>query len=293
MDRTALSKRLEGLSSVFASETPIATDLKAMAYTLNKMSDDKFKSILSSEYSADGAILVANEEKVEKEVSDTAKKEEENCCDASKVHDDEGAETMKSASEVGLYWNKEASDLILSTLVRDVTGAVLTKEQTPDGAKKAQKPATLKDDQVPSIKEVLDSDMVSKSHGAVQKEAAVLTKEQTPDGAKKAQKPAALKDDQTPSIKEVLDSNMVNKSHGAVKKEAAKAEDISPDNMGEPAKEKGSLEDMAKVEAKKVQDEEELADKSAFISEGIELNAPMIDASLDVKEAEYLSGLFA
>lgn len=235
MDRKALSKRLEGLSSVFASETPIATDLKAMAYTLGKMSDDKFKTILSSEFSVDASD--AKEECDDKEVAVDAAKECDKGCDCGT--DDKS----KEASEEGLYWNREASDLVIANLVKEVTGAILTKVQTPDGDKKATKPSTLKEEQTPAIKDVLNSDMVKKSHGAIKKEAA---------------------------------------GQAIVPPKTNAPGDIDPENMAKPAKENGSLEDMAKSE-----------NKDASISEGVELNAPMIEASLDSKDIEDLGRLFA
>jgi len=253
MDRKALSKRLEGLSSVFASETPIATDLKAMAYTLGKMSDDKFKTILSSEFSVDASD--AKEECDDKEVAVDAAKVCDKGCDCDK--DDKS----KEASEEGLYWNREASDLVIANLVKEVTGAILTKVQTPDGDKKATKPSTLKEEQTPAIKDVLDSDMVKKSHGAVKKEAGAKEGPGVPDGT------GPMKD--TPECKTKTEVE-------------AAAGDIDPENMAKPTKENGSLEDMAKSE-----------NKDASISEGVELNAPMIEASLDSKDIEDLGRLFA
>jgi hypothetical protein len=273
MDRKALSKRLEGLSSIFASETPIATDLKAMAYTLDKMSSEKFEEILSSEYISDG-VVAADTPDEDKEVLETEVVEASKCeDDATEASDcDKGCECEKSASEeVGLYWNVEASDAILASLVKDVTGATLTKEQTPDGTKKAEKPATLKEDQTPSIKENLDSGIVKKSKGAVKKEAGSDKGPGVPDGT------GPMKDtEECPKgdDKEAAQQDVV---------QAAKPEpgDID-ENAAKPVNESGSLEDMAKNE-----------NKEAQVSEGVELNAPMMDVSLDTKEAEDLGRLFA
>jgi len=313
MDRKALSKRLEGLSSVFASETPIATDLKAMAYTLDKMSDDKFKTILSSEYESD------EEREAAKKTEDLINEDLENSVEA------EECEKDKNASEDGLYWNREASDIVLASLVKDVTGAELKKEQTPDGCKKAEKPFTLKDDQTPKIDEVLKSKIVEKSHGAVKKEAGAIEGPGVPDGT------GPMKD--SPECKKNKDKEKAEKEAGAIEgpgvpdgtgpmrvpdgtgpmkdspeckknKDKEKAEkespveaaakqdmvqtkkdesgEVDPENMAKPARESGSMEDMAKSE-----------NKEAYVSEGVELNAPMIDVSLDAKEAEDLGKLFS
>lgn len=252
MDRKALSKRLEGLSSVFASETPIATDLKAMAYTLDKMADEKFKEILSKDYSADE--VVASEETAEVD----SKKEDIKGCD-------------KKASDEGLFWSKEASDMVLQGLIKDVTGSTLTKEQTPDGTKKAEKPATLKEEQTPSIKETLDSDIVKKSQGPVAKSASSDEEDSVEDSKK----------EMSDTAKAEKESPVEAAQQDVVLKDAPTPGDID-ENAGKPEKETGSMEDMAKNES-----------KEAFVSEGVELNAPMIEVSLDSKEAQELDGLFA
>lgn len=65
MDRIALSKRLEGLSSVFAGESKISRDLKAMAYVLTNMPEEKFAEILSPDYTADAAMTPQEEAQFE------------------------------------------------------------------------------------------------------------------------------------------------------------------------------------------------------------------------------------
>lgn len=243
MDRKALSKRLEGLSSVFASGTPIATDLAAMAYTLDKMADDKFKDILAADIDAD---KVKDDDKAAGECSNGC-----NCNNDGKA---------KEASSQGLYWSREASDVVLANLVKDVTGAVLTKEQTPDGEKKAVKPATLKEEQTPSISKVLDSDIVTKSHGSVVKSASEDDDEADGDAEGGNAVEAAKQD--------------------AVQPATPQPGDIDG-NDTKTEKEIGSMEDMAQSES-----------KNAFVSEGVELSAPMIEVSLGSKEAADLSRLF-
>jgi hypothetical protein len=50
MDRIALAKRLEGFSKVFAANTPYHRELRAMAEVLSKADDEKFQSILSTDF---------------------------------------------------------------------------------------------------------------------------------------------------------------------------------------------------------------------------------------------------
>jgi hypothetical protein len=260
MDRKALSKRLEGLSSVFASETPIATDLMAMAHALDKMADDKFEGILASDIDAD---------------KDEAKDATSECSNDCKGKEDEA----KEASDAGLYWNVEASDVILASLVKDVTGSTLTKEQTPDGSKKAEKPATLKEEQTPDISDSLESDIVKKSQGPVDKSAS--------DKDEKAEEVEAAKVDDT----EEVDASKDEDTEKAEEVDAAEKDTVQPtkpqpgdidEDAAEAVAEVGSMESMAQNES-----------KEAFVSEGVELNAPMIEASLDSKDVDDLGRLFA
>jgi hypothetical protein len=303
MDRKALSKRLEGLSSIFASETPIATDLKAMAYTLDKMADDKFSEILAKDFDADKPM---EEDKAAGECSNGC-----NC-------NEDGKE--KAASEEGLYWNREASDIVIAGLVKEYTGASLTKEQMPDGEKKAEKPATLKEEQTPDISESLDSDIVKHSQSPVKKEAGSLKGPGKPDGtgpckdtdecqmsgnkeamtdeekadfAKKMQdakaEKAAKEDKEEAEVEAASSCKAEDKEDTEV--EAASQDAVQPtkpqpgdvdENAGKTEAEATSMEEMAKNDS-----------KEAFVSEGVELNAPMIEVSLDSKEAQDLGKLFA
>lgn len=240
MDRIALSKRLEGLSDVFASATPIARDLKAMSYVLANMNDESFGTILNPSYTSDAVEASVEQPAVEEKTASDA---------------------------VGSYWTKAASAAVLNNLVRDVvgtdksiccdTGRHLEKVQTPDGEKAAKKPATLKEEQTPSIKESLNSGIVEKSHGKVQKEAGmnqkVNTNHNNPGTSKKDEKDASLE----------------------VAKEAAK--------VAQPAEKK--VED--KVEAKKEEKE-----ATVLNTEGIEMTPTMDDVEMSSDEAANLSKLF-
>ena len=194
MDKIALSKRLSGFSEVFKKDTKFARDLKAMSMVIENLPEDKFASLIieaedakaedakaedkKSEETKEAAKKPAEEKAEEKPAEEKAEEEAEE-----KGESEEAEETEKSA---GLYWNKQASEAVLSFLKKDVIGeevksfksasaepvpaAKLPVSQAPDG--KGDKPApTLKKDQVPHISEVLKSNMVEKSHGAVRKEA--------------------------------------------------------------------------------------------------------------------------
>lgn len=194
MDKIALSKRLAGFSEVFKQETKFARDLKAMSLVIESLPEEKFASLIIE------AEEAKKEEKLEEEKEDMKeaakkveepeeKEDEKPEVEASKEEKEEGEEAEEKEAS-GTFWNKEASQAVLSFLVRDVTGgevkpikkasaepvpaAKLPAAQTPDG--KGNKPApTLKKDQVPNMEPVIKSDIVQKSHGAIRKEASVKT----------------------------------------------------------------------------------------------------------------------
>jgi len=193
MNRIALAKRLESLSEVFASHTQYSRDLRAMSYVLNKMADDKFNGIISSDYSADSEMfpeeacgpmgpgagpMGPTEDKPKVIVIE--KKED------TVPMPGEGVIPMSlEASEktAGMFWNKDASKAVVDNLLRDVVGMnksvccdtnrKLEKDQVPDGthAGLPEKPSTLKPEQTPDVSESIETGMVAKSKGTVKKEA--------------------------------------------------------------------------------------------------------------------------
>lgn len=210
MDKIALSKRLSGFSEVFKKDTKFARDLKAMSMVIENLPEDKFASLIieaedakaedakaedakaedkKSEETKEAAKKPAEEKAEEKPAEEEAEEEAEE-----KGESEEEEETEKSA---GLYWNKQASEAVLSFLKKDVIG-----------------------EEVKSVKNASE-DLVKKA-SAEPVPAAKLPASQAPDG--KGDKPApTLKKDQVPHISEVLKSNMVEKSHGAVRKEASES----------------------------------------------------------------------
>jgi hypothetical protein len=301
MDRIALAKRLESLSSVFASHTPYSRDLKAMAYVLNKVSDDKFSSILSKDF-----------------LSDTVAADSAEACGPGPMGGPSGIpgtgegdakvivikkppmieeETQIMSAEAtektaGMFWSKEASKAVIDNLLRDVvgmnksvccdTGRHLETEQIPDGTHKGipEKPAPLKEEQTPNIAPVLESNMVEKSHGKVQKEASL-------DDIKK-------KKEENEKKKDKKDLEALKKAQKkSEKKEAAVEPVVEPEEKKEAAVEP-AVESEEKREAAVEKKEEESCDKesSSSIIEGIELVASMDDVELDPKEAAELSKLF-
>lgn len=290
MDRIALAKRLESLSSVFAGHTPYSRDLKAMSYVLNKMADDKFKTIVSSDFTADvescmcgagpgagpgmGPDIVPMGGPVPPEdgakVIIIKKPMEEAAVMSAEATDKTAAE--KTA---GMYWSREASKAVVDGLLRDVvgmnksiccdTGRQLETEQVPDG-KHSGLPeigVALKPEQTPDIAESLDSGIVNKSHGAVQKEASIEDIKKKKD---ETDKKKALKVLEGKKNKDATEQPVV---------EAAVAPVAVP----------------VVVEATAVEPKTEEASSSS-IFEGIELTASMDDVELDANEAAELSKLF-
>jgi hypothetical protein len=387
MDRIALATRLEGLSKVFASSTPYHRDLKAMAEVLTKVADDKFKTILSSEFleeteagvgggsglvgmlpgaqhggnlpstsatphghtsiydglsnkvksqlsPAARAILQAAppsegavapvpapvkeaaglvpmhspaqrgdslpsstgiggkhlsiydglSDKIKAELQskapgDIALLQAEQAPALEPTHAPDFAQarktptipglvreeeaTMTAEASTGMYWNIEASDAVLNNLLRDVvgmdksiccdTGRKLDKDQKPDGSHKGEKAPTLKPEQTPDQQKSLDSGIVEKSHGKVQKEAT--------EQVKVEEKDASLSD--------------IEKAKKEKEQEATKKK----------------VDELAKAKAKKEKDS--CDDKEAGVEGDFELESSMDDVVLDAAEQEKLSQLFA
>jgi hypothetical protein len=184
-----------------------------------------------------------------------------------------------SDSTVGMFWTKDASDAILNNLVRDVvgmdksiccdTGRKLEKNQVPDGTHDGDKAKTLKPEQIPDQKDVLDSGIVEKSHGKVRKEAGAL-EEMKEQKAEKAEEKSEKLEEKA-------------KEHA---EQAAKTLD--------KAKEQEAKAEKSEQEAEKSEKaEDDKDDKQANIVDGIELGPVMEDVTLDAAEAQKLSNLFA
>ena len=280
MDRIALAKRLESLSSVFASHTPYNRDLKAMSYVLSKLSDDKFQTILSGDFNADeheacmcgagpGPAVIPMGAPADVSVGEP---EEEKKIIVIKTDVGMHMSAEATVKTAGMFWCKEASQGVVDNLLRDVvamnksvccdTGKHLEKEQIPDGthAGLPERGVALNPEQTPDIAPGLDSKIVEKSHGAVKKEAA----EQSA-----ASKAASLAD-----IKK--------------KKEEAEKEKLEKDVRD---LKKAKKEKKASDEEEDDKDDKDAAEGSSSF-EGIELVASMDEVELDANEASELSKLF-
>ena len=167
----------------------------------------------------------------------------------------------------GLYWNKEATNVVVANLLRDVLGMDksiefdthrhLTKEQTPDGGHAGEKASTLKPDQIPD-QEYLDSGIVEKSHGKVKKEANDEDGEKVPEEAPVEEK-KPVEDDTKEKTEE-------KKEETPVEAAAEKTEE-------------------APVEAA-------VETPSTFSFEGIEMEASMDEVVMSESEKVKLSALF-
>lgn len=286
MDRIALAKRLESLSSVFASHTPYNRDLKAMSYVLSKLSDDKFQTILSGDFNADeheacmcgagpGPAVIPMGAPADVSVGEP---EEEKKIIVIKT--DGGMPMSAEATEktAGMFWCKEASQAVVDNLLRDVvamnksvccdTGKHLEKEQIPDGthAGLPERGVALKPEQTPDIAPVLDSKIVEKSHGAVKKEAAEQSEDEKQDEASKEASLADIKKKKEEAEKEKLEKDVKDLKKAKKEKKASDEEENDKD------------------------DKDAAEGSSSF--EGIELVASMDEVELDANEASELSKLF-
>lgn len=347
MDRTVLSKRLAGLSEVFASGSNFGEDLKAMSYVLENMPEEKYSQLVNADYQEEkeawfqapmqgpdrsrmkreqimeqrkkspGGAAYTPEQKVVKldemiqEEKDPAIismlkkiKERVQKAVAPMTVAPEGVQAMGgeyamdgeyAAGEgetMGMYWNREASNAVQQNLLRDVLGMdksiccdtnqKLEKKQMPDGEKKAEKPATLKDEQTPDVGESLDSDMDKKvKDQEIRKEAGSVKGPGKPDGTG----PYSGKEE-CPMSKKEKEENV--EAMGCGKKEATEEiEAANKDYEKEPGRqpqEEGDIEEK--------HEEKSAVDDSVLVAEGIELNAPMEDVVLAGEEEDTLSKLF-
>lgn len=196
-------------------------------------------------------------------------------------------------------WSREATDAVIRNLVGDVLGKEamdkvqccdtsrqLTKEQTPDGEKKAEKPSTLKPEQTPDIAESIDSDMYAKSKGAVRKEASKEAAEEPKEAeAAKAEEvveevveaPAPKEEEAEPT--KAQEQKAERKEQKAEKKEEEAAK--GAEQAAEALKDLGEM----KKEASDQGDQ-------SMTFEGIELTAPMADVELTQQDIDTLGKLF-
>lgn len=332
MDRIALAKRLESLSSVFASHTPYNRDLRAMSYVLNKMADDKFTSILSGEFSPDKLEAcmcgagpgVGPMTKIP--VGGPVDEPEGLPGGEPKViviEKEEGVPMSAEANEktAGMFWCKEASKAVVDNLLRDVvgmnksqccsTGAKLEAKQVPNGSHDGEKASTLKPDQTPDDAASIKTNMVEKSRGAVKKEAGSIKGPGVPDGTgpmkdspeckmkKEEEKEASLED--IKKAKKEKEEKAMKKDVEKLKKEKKekKASEEGEDEKAEQAAEKKEekakelLEEAEKDEKKAEEGDKDATTESSSSSfEGIELVASMEEVELNAAEADQLSKLF-
>jgi hypothetical protein len=289
MNRIALAQRLDGLSKVFANHTPYSRDLAAMSYVLNKMPDEKFKSILSGTFSSDEDVegCMCGKSPMGPEALPFAKPDEEG--GVKKIVLIQDNPMSLEASSNGMFWSKEASEAVLSNLVRDVvgmdksiccdTGRKLDKEQIPDGTHAGipERPSTLKAEQTPNVAPVIESKMVEKSHGAVQKkEAAKKTAGIEDIEEQKAEDQGDKADVETEKAKELTE-----KANKALEK--AKEHDEKSKEHAEIAEEK---------EEKEEDSDDSTSDKDAFSYENLILDASMDEPELSSAEISELSKLF-
>ena len=324
MDKIALAKRFEGFSKVFAEDSSIGVDLKAMSDALVGMTDEKFASIVNSNYEAEAFVSPmspdpqALQNRVpmsqrpaggQKNVPTDPMFSFPNQAKLTQVAQQNGVsvpqlqgilealKTNKAASEEKApvskdNWSKEAFNHVANNLVRDVLG--MNKSVCCDTGRKLDKKQMPDATKAPETKGVRPTD---------QDTGRALTPEQIPSKA------------------EALASDMYKKSKGPVKKEAAEDTDVAEaektqaeDSAKDAAKasEAERLEKLEKAKAKadaedkkkkldenkikkdqKDAKEEEEVEAGEIFAEGISFDNVMSD-SIDANDPEIkkLSSLF-
>lgn len=324
MDKVALSKRLESLSEVFASQTPMYRDLKAMAHVLANMAEDRYAMILSDAYSPEVAAGIADEDDstitgcgiIEKGISTGPGRGL-----------GRGLEKDPVVININVSDDKDKEESPIEDSVEDTLTESLPAPEACGPYKKSDEEEEDSWDKCASEKVV---DYILKDVLAMDKKfdgdtGLKLKEEQKPQGHRKGlpSTPPELKKEQTPDQKETLDSDMVAKSKVKnLKKEAAedevekedtpisklinseadrdeanvekkrqKAEDAMRDVEESPEKapEIDLDEDILGEDKKEEKDTKEASDSSFG---GIELCASMEDVDMSSEEIEKLSSFF-
>lgn len=234
MNRIALSKRLEGLSQVFASDHPIGRDLKTMSYVLANMADEKYAAVLSEAFEADAAEDKEAGMMPEEVRSDPAREKQLE----QMVQKSQAKNPNKAVMQV--ITTKSLSDKVKDFILKADPKAQLIGKEQPQ-AKEAGEEEMDTSKETPktagefwsreaseAVMQNLVRDVVGMDKSICCDTNQKLTPEQRPEGQHNGEKPASLKPDQTPDQKDVLKSNIVEKAKAAkpINKEAAKKEEI-------------------------------------------------------------------
>jgi hypothetical protein len=313
MNRIALSDRLEGMSKIFADGNPIAEDLKAMAFTLRNTTDEKFASVLNSEFEADK--LSGEEVEAYDPGTSTWSPAERG------QHLPSGAGGRKYSpaerAKVLDEWAKKEGILpkalaslknMLGVAPAGSPSVAPARESSEEGIEVIQEVEASEDAGLFWTKEATDYITANLVRNVLGMEKATimdtkrhLTPAQVPDGGHAGQKAPTLKPEQVPD-QEYLDSGIVEKSHGAVKKEAT--EECNMDNKKHEEKETPKEEAKEKAEKPAEEAKEEKAkkeeveantfttDASTYTVEGIELSGSMDEVDPSSEEIQKLSTLF-
>lgn len=260
MDRIALSQRLEGLSKVFASDTPMHRDLKAMSHVLSKMSDDNFSKVIDAEYVPDVESAVEEEAAQVPPMQGPQtgpafmQKVRERAMERGDVPTTTDPSAIADALEKVFAKKPGLIQKIFQALSPQEKKEIIEVMPTPDFEKARGVPTmpgltksaeedsedNKEDDEEKEGQKkyagmfwnrkasdaVLDNllrDVVGMSKTQLYDTKRKLTPDQTPDGkhAGVPKKPATLKTEQAPDQTDVIDSNMVDESKTtSVRKEA-------------------------------------------------------------------------
>jgi hypothetical protein len=320
MDKMALADRFEGYSHVFASDSNIGIDLKAMADTLREMPEEKFAKVINADFEEESSVISpmpgpgsmrrtplserpgygggkridpAKAKMIADKYKLTPDQIHEIAVDLESLkgpapkpsfEEAEAAAKVEDPKAVKDTWTKSASDYIAQNLVRDVLG--MDKSICCDTKRHLTPP------QMPDAKKKQET------KGAV---------------ARQEDTGRALTPEQTPVLSEKLDSDMYKKSKGPVRKEATAASEETPDaRAAESQKDAVSKDDTAKqlADVQKKQDEadkkkkqEELearhkkpaneeVEANTIVAEGIEFDNVMMEADANDEDVKKLSALF-
>jgi hypothetical protein len=323
MDKMALADRFEGYSHVFASDSNIGIDLKAMADTLREMPEEKFAKVINADFEEESSVIspmsgpgsmrrvplserpgYGGGKKIDpakaKMIADkyklTPDQIHEIAVDLESLkgpapkpsfEEAEAAAKVEAPKAVKDTWTKSASDYIAQNLVRDVLG--MDKSICCDTKRHLTPP------QMPDAKKKQET------------KGAVVRQEDTG---------RALTPEQTPVLSEKLDSDMYKKSKGPVRKEATAASEETPETRAaEPqavnkdaVKVKDPAKEIEKMKKEKAEEElkarheqdkktvgkpaDEEVEANTIVAEGIEFDNVMMEADANDEDVKKLSALF-
>jgi len=292
MDRIALAKRLEGLSKVFVANSPYHRDLRAMAHVLSEIDDEKFRKVLSADFTPDKEAAIppvpvlpqsGPAETVGRHRAMGGLTPEQKIQTAIEEFGVSREDAVKVLNELRRKKTQVAPERVPTRVPVGVPEgmAMDASETNAEIGKYWNREAS------EAIRNNLLRDVLGVDKTTCCDTHRHLDKDQIPQGkhAGLPDRGATLKPEQTPDIVPVLDSHIVEKSHGAVRKEAG-AEAIHEEKAEEHAEKAEEMKGEAKEHAEKAKETMEEAEKAEDKAEKHEEKAEKVEEKKEAPAEE-------